>query len=89
MSVALVATLARSKCCAQRAGGAWGDRVTVRSRGSLRFADGEQPGGDRMRASVRRRPVDELHVHAQPQDAQMLERADDETIRRRLAGAVG
>jgi hypothetical protein len=42
-----------------------------------------------MRASVRRRPVDELHVHAQPQDAQMLERADDETIRRRLAGAVG
>jgi hypothetical protein len=42
-----------------------------------------------MRASVQHRPVDELHVHAQARDAQMLELANDEAIRRRFAGAVG
>jgi hypothetical protein len=41
-----------------------------------------------MRPSVQRRSVDELHVRAQARDAQMLELADDEAIRRRFAGAV-
>jgi hypothetical protein len=61
----------------------------IRSRVSLRLAHGAQPGGGRVRVSVRRESIDDLHAHGQAQAAQMLELPSSEGILRRLAHAVG